>query len=136
MGEIQFYTHVKQQKNYHLLMCKWVYVTYVNYFPESTHEPITLSVSREHILYIERDEDKAERSFKISKSVSAAYRAACPRIDLLESREKQTVKMLTFVFLSLPFKILKKKSLGSEGILNFKESFSISLVPCWYQRGS
>jgi hypothetical protein len=58
---------------------------------------------------MERDEDKAERSFKISKSVSAAYMPACPRIDLLESREKQTVKMLTFVFLSLPFKILKKK---------------------------
>jgi hypothetical protein len=59
-------------------------------------------------MYKERDEDKAERNFKNSKSVSAAYRVVRPRIDLLESREKQKPDDVD-LFLSLPFKMLKKK---------------------------
>jgi hypothetical protein len=48
----------------------------------------------------------------------------------VESREIQKPDDVDF-FLSLPFKMLKKKSLVSEGILNFKGRFSLSLISCW-----
>jgi len=108
-------------------MCKLENITYVNYFLEVTHKPELCRLAES--IYKERDEDKAERNFKNSKSVSAAYKLVSPRIDLLESREKQKPDDVDF-FLSLLFKMLKK-SLGSEGILNFKGRFSLSLISCW-----
>jgi CRISPR/Cas system CSM-associated protein Csm2 small subunit len=73
-------------------------------------------------MYKERDEDKAERNFKNSKSVSAAYKVVRPRIGLLESREKQKPDDVDF-FLKPAIQDVKKKSLESEGILNFKGRF-------------
>jgi len=60
-------------------------------------------------MYKERDEDKAERNFKNSKSVSPAYRVVRPRIDFLEPREKQKPDDVGF-FLKPAIQDLKKKS--------------------------
>jgi len=59
-------------------------------------------------MHKERNEDKAERNFKNSKSVSPAYRVVRPRIDLLESREKQKPDDVDF-FLKPAIQDVKKK---------------------------
>jgi len=67
-------------------MCKLENITYVNYFLEVAHKSELCRLAEN--MYKERDEDKAERNFKNSKSVSAAYRVSKSRDRLAGVKRK------------------------------------------------